>query len=81
VTLTPATAEAAGLDPFAQGVFIQALAPTGFAARVGFRPGDIIDEINGTPVRSADQVQTQLNAGTGWVIGVQRGSQHADIRF
>ncbi|MFT3726592.1 MAG: trypsin-like peptidase domain-containing protein [Terricaulis sp.] len=81
VTLTPATAEAAGLDPFAQGVFIQALAPTGFAARVGFHPGDIIDEINGSPIRSADQVQAQLNAGARWVIGVQRGGQRADIRF
>jgi Do/DeqQ family serine protease len=81
VTLTPATAEQAGLDPFAQGVFIQALAPTGYAARVGFRPGDIIDEINGAPVRSADQVQAQLNAGSGWTIGVQRGDQHAELRF
>ena len=81
VTLTPATAEAAGLDPFRQGVFIQALAPTGLAARVGFHPGDIIDEINGNPIRSADQVQSQLNAGGRWIIGVQRGNQHADIRF
>jgi len=81
VTLTPATAEAVGLDPFARGVFIQALSPSGIAARIGFRPGDIIDEINGRPVRAADEVQNQLNAGKGWTIGVQRGDQHAEISF
>jgi Do/DeqQ family serine protease len=81
VTLTPATAEAVGLDPFARGVFIQALSPTGIAARIGFRPGDIIDEINHRPVRAADEVQSQLNAGKGWTIGLQRGDQHAEISF
>ena len=81
VTLTPATAEDAGLDPFATGVFIQALDPSGLAARVGFRPGDIISDINGAPVRDAVELERQLGAGSGWTIGVQRGSQHAELRF
>lgn len=81
VTLTPATAEAAGLDPFADGVFIQALDRRGAAARVGFRPGDIIDELNGQPIRDAAQLDRALTQTQGWVIGVERGGQRAEIRF
>jgi S1-C subfamily serine protease len=81
VTLTPATAEAAGLDPFADGVFIQELDRGGVAARVGFRPGDIIDEINGQPVRDAAQVDRMLAQSRSWVIGVERNGQRAEIRF
>ena len=81
VTLTPATAEASGLDPFAHGVFIQALDRSGVAARVGFRPGDIIDEINGTPVRDAAQLDRTMGQSRQWVIGLQRNGQHGEIRF
>ena len=81
VTLTPATAENAGLDPFLTGVFIQELSPTGPAARVGFRPGDIISDVNGAQVRDAAQLEALLTAGDNWVIGVQRGGQHAEVRF
>jgi Do/DeqQ family serine protease len=81
VTLTPATAEASGLDPFKTGVFIQTLDRGGIAARVGFRPGDIIDQINGQPVRDAaqlDRVMSQAQSGT---IGVERNGQRGEIRF
>lgn len=81
VTLTPATAEGAGLDPFATGVFIQALDRRGVAARVGFRPGDIIAEINGQPVRDAAALDRQLSAAQAWVIGVERNGQRGEIRF
>lgn len=81
VTLTPATAEASGLDPFADGVFIQALDRRGVAARIGFRPGDIIDEINGQPIRDAAQLDRAMTQGRSWVIGVERNGQRATIRF
>jgi Do/DeqQ family serine protease len=81
VTLTPATAEAAGLDPFATGVFIQALDRGGVAARIGFRPGDIIDSINGQPVRDAAQLDRSLSQARSWVLGVERNGQRAEIRF
>jgi len=81
VTLTPATAEASGLDPFADGVFIQSLDRRGVAARVGFRPGDIIDEINGQPVRDAAQLDRQLAQARAWVIGVERNGQRGEVRF
>jgi Do/DeqQ family serine protease len=81
VTLTPATAEASGLDPFATGVFIQALDRSGVAARLGFRPGDIIDAINGQPIRDAEGLDRALSQARAWVIGVERGGQRAEVRF
>jgi len=81
VTLTPATAEAAGLDPFADGVFIQALDRGGVASRIGFRPGDIIDEVNGQPMRDAAQLDRVMAQARNWVIGVERNGQRAELRF
>jgi Do/DeqQ family serine protease len=81
VTLTPATAESSGLDPFKSGVFIQALDRAGAAARIGFRPGDIIDEINGQPVRDAAHLDRALSQSQSWVIGVERGGQRREFRF
>ena len=75
VTLTPATAESSGLDPFKTGVFIQALDRGGVAARIGFRPGDIIDEINGQPIRDAAALDRAMAQNRSWVIGVERNGQ------
>ena len=81
MTLTPATAEAAGLDPFADGVFIQALDNRGVAARIGFRPGDIIDQVNGQNIRDAAQLDRAMAQATTWVIAVERNGQRAELRF
>jgi len=81
VTLTPATAEASGLDPFADGVFIQALDNRGVAARIGFRPGDIIDEVNGQAIRDAAQLDRAMAQSRTWVIAVERNGQRAELRF
>ncbi|PZO53265.1 MAG: serine protease [Alphaproteobacteria bacterium] len=81
VTLTPATAEASGLDPFKHGVFIQTLDRRGVAARIGFRPGDIIDEVNGAPVRDAAQLDGVMAQSQSWVIAVERNGQRREIRF
>ncbi len=81
VTLTPATAEASGLDPFKSGVFIQALDRRGVAARIGFQPGDIIDEVNGRPIRDAAALDTAMAQGQNWVIGIERGGQRREVRF
>jgi serine protease Do len=81
VTLTPATAEAAGLDPFADGVFIQALDRRGVAARIGFRPGDIIDQINGHAIRDAGDLDVAMSGAQTWVIGIERNGQRRELRF
>ncbi|MES1158796.1 MAG: Do family serine endopeptidase [Terricaulis silvestris] len=81
VTLTPATAEDAGLDPFKTGVFIQAIDQTGIAAQAGFQPGDIISTVNGSTVRNAADLNGMLAGGNNWIIGVERNGQSAQIRF
>ncbi|MBK6705424.1 MAG: Do family serine endopeptidase [Caulobacteraceae bacterium] len=81
VTLTPATAEASGHDPFADGVFIQALDTRGVAARIGFRPGDIIDAVNGQTIRDAAQLDRAMAQSSTWVIAVERNGQRAELRF
>jgi S1-C subfamily serine protease len=81
VTLTPATAEASGLDPFKTGVFIQELDRRGIAARIGFRPGDIIDAVNGSAIRDAAQLDRAMAQSTSWTIGLERNGQRAELRF
>ncbi|WP_426051767.1 Do family serine endopeptidase [Brevundimonas sp. SL161] len=55
--LNPALADRLGGDPFAQGLLITNVAPGSYAARAGLRPGDLVREINGRPVRSPDALQ------------------------
>lgn len=80
VTLTPATAEANGIDPFKTGVFIQTLNRRSVAGRV-LRANDVIDSVNGQPVRDAAELERALAAAQSWVLGVERNGQHADLRF
>jgi Do/DeqQ family serine protease len=81
VTLTPATAESSGLDPFKTGVFIQELDRRGIAARIGFRPGDIIASVNGAAIRDAAQLDRAMSQATSWTIGLERSGQSAELRF
>ncbi len=81
VTLTPATAEASGLDPFKTGVFIQELDRRGVAGRIGFRPGDIIDAVNGASIRDAAQLDRTMAQSQSWTISVERNGQRAELRF
>jgi len=55
--LNPALADRLGGDPFAQGLLITNVARGSYAARAGLRPGDLVREVNGRPVRSPDALQ------------------------
>ncbi|MER3434025.1 MAG: serine protease [Leptolyngbya sp. ERB_1_1] len=60
-----------------QGVFVARIAENSPAAQGGLRPGDIIKKINGTPVQTASDVQTKVEAsqiGTPLQIEVKRGN-------
>jgi Do/DeqQ family serine protease len=80
VTLTPATAEAAGLDPFKTGVVVQEVERRSAAARF-FRRGDIVDAVNGQPVRDAADLDRAMTQARTWVVGVERGGQRGELRF
>ncbi len=81
LTLTPASAEEAGLDPFAAGVVIQAITPGRLAQRAGFAPGDIVREINGQQIRTADDLQRALNAAQAWRIAIERNGQRREVQY
>ena len=78
--LSPATAEAAGLNPFTSGVFIQQLDRRGIAARLGFQPGDIIHDVNGARVRTSADLARAMNAGP-WKIALERNGQPIEVQF
>jgi Do/DeqQ family serine protease len=63
--LTPELAERLGLkDRDAKGVVIRDVNPEGRAADAGLRPGDVIEEVNRTPVASVDDLRAAIrNAG------------------
>src|SRR6185295_10349453 len=49
----PGTAQRYGLDPDDQGVMVSRLDPSGSAAEAGIRQGDLIQEVNRQPVKTA----------------------------
>ncbi|MGE0530704.1 MAG: Do family serine endopeptidase [Hyphomonadaceae bacterium] len=80
VTLTPATAEAAGLDPFMTGVIIQDIDRRAPAARI-LRPRDVIYAVNGQTVRDAAQLDRLMAQSASGTISIDRGGQRADLPF
>ncbi|MGU3390140.1 Do family serine endopeptidase [Sphingomonas sp. M1A8_2b] len=58
--LTPAIAQAVGVEPSTQGVVIAVVAPTSDAYGK-LKRGDVIISVNGTPVRAAADVQNAVN--------------------
>jgi Do/DeqQ family serine protease len=82
VNLSPATAIANGVDPFAShGVLVTAVG-AGPAGMIGLRPGDIVLQVNGQAVGDTAGLQALLaNPARGWTLAVQRGDQVITARF
>jgi S1-C subfamily serine protease len=88
--LTPALREEINRNPNAdlkvtqdQGVLIARLADNSPASLGGLLPGDIIQKINGTPVKSSTDVQAQVESskiGTTLEIEVSRNAQTQIVR-
>jgi Do/DeqQ family serine protease len=79
-SLSPATAEEAGLNPFITGAYIDQIDRRGVAARLGFQAGDIIREVNGQPVRTSADVQRAMSNGP-WTMTVLRNGQPIQVQF
>lgn len=60
--LTPELARSLGVAP-GRGVVVASLDPAGRAAAAGLREGDVIEEVDGTPVTSVDTLRTLLRKG------------------
>ena len=62
--LTPEIARQLDLDRDAKGVVISDVDPSGAATSAGLREGDVIQQVNGKPVRTTEDVRSALNAST-----------------
>jgi S1-C subfamily serine protease len=70
--LSPAYAEELQVD-VTNGVMITEMSRRSIAARLGFRPGDIIVSINGRKISTVEALKTVLNSKAGsWKIVVNR---------
>ncbi len=59
--ITPEIARELELDRDTKGVVITDVDPSGAAASAGLREGDVIQQVNGKPVRTAEEVRGALN--------------------
>ncbi len=74
--LSPAYAQELGAGLPEKGVVVVSVAGGAPAARLGYlRPGDILESLNGEPVRSVTDVTARTDAGR---IGFSRGGQRAE---
>ncbi len=82
VTLSPATAEALGIDPLLEGAAIRTIDGRGPAARLGFQAGDVIRAVNGTEIRTSAELDRALAApAAGWALTVERNGERQTIRL
>jgi serine protease Do len=74
--LNPALADEMGAQYDEAAVMITKVAGNGIAARVGAQPGDIVLDINGTAIKSVNQLVDLLRQPVqGWTITLNRGGQ------
>ncbi len=80
--LSPAKADELGIDPFVgPGVMVTDVG-SGFARNAGFRPGDMIREVNGREIKTVRDLASVLEAGGGgWRVTIQRGNNRITTDF
>jgi Do/DeqQ family serine protease len=83
VELTPALAENVGIDSFNGGMLVYSAPRGSIAGRVGFQPGDIIREINGTAIRTKADFESALrraeaNPTATWRLATERNGQRIE---
>lgn len=79
--LSPALKEELGLRVSGAGVVVLQVRRRGYAGRLGIRPGDVIEEINGQDIdRVADLVQLADKRLSRLVIIVRRGERRMALR-
>jgi Do/DeqQ family serine protease len=79
INLSPAAAEELGYDPFASGVLITKSA--GVAAQAGFRPGDLVREVNGREVASVRDLAAAVAGAARWRMVIERDGQRVVAQF
>ena len=86
VNLSPAFNDTNGLDLFLQGVAIVTVERGSVADYYGLRPGDVIEDVNGTTIetsRTLEQVMARFAGQRSWSFIIRRGGQRLqrELRF
>lgn len=81
--LSPAVAEEHQLDPFNLGVVLLQIRRGSIADRLEFRPGDIVQQVNGQDVESVESLRqmVRVEGVSEWRIRVGRGGRSFDLVF
>jgi Do/DeqQ family serine protease len=86
--LSPAMAEQLRLDPFQarDGVLVYSVPPRTIARQVGFQPGDIIREINGSAIRTTKDLDAAIKRIEGsadgvWRLAIERNGQRREVEL
>ena len=79
INLSPAAAEQLGADPFETGVMITGV--DGVAAQAGFRPGDLVRQVNGRNIASVRDLATAVSSAQRWRVTIERGGQQVVAEF
>ncbi|MGH7105784.1 MAG: S1C family serine protease, partial [Acetobacteraceae bacterium] len=72
----------AGPDAASSGVLVNAIVPGGPAGRAGLRPGDVVLEVNGTPVADPDamiRAVASIRPGRRVRLLISRGGRRFDL--
>lgn len=78
--MSPKLAEEMGLDPYLEGVTILKVARGSTAARLGFRPGDIIKSINQySPMTVRDLFRILEEVKDRWAIEIERDGKRLNM--
>lgn len=83
VNLSPAVAEENYLNPFDEGVVVLQIRRGSVADRLDFRPGDIVQVINGAEIDDVAGLRDQVsqNNVSEWRIRIARGGRSFDLVF
>lgn len=79
---TPQALKEMNVDPNTEGGLVMRVVPNSPAAKAGLQPYDIIQSIDGKPVKSPSDIQAHvmfLKPGTTAKIGVQRNKKHMEL--
>jgi Do/DeqQ family serine protease len=83
VELTPALGEEIGLDSFNGGMLVYSVPARTIARNVGFQPGDIIREVNGTAIRTKRDFDAAISRAESsppatWRLATERNGQRIE---
>lgn len=82
VDVSPAIARQFGIDPGAAGAVVASCRTDGFAMCGNFRRGDVIVEVDGTPVRNIQDLSKVANkVSPRWAITFIRGGERVTSMF